>query len=112
MNRARLLSTDCTSGRLAEWGNRYLPAELTGSTLAYLSAMGAFSLTFDPFWAATAAVAGEATGFYGVMLVRQARRRQHTATHLPLLRVLVAALHDLMLEFGRPNFWTPCWCAR
>jgi hypothetical protein len=79
--------------RAFSWVRRYLPAELVATPSALLCAWGVGTWTGSTLAAAIAGAWGESLGFYGLMLVRELRRRGG-------LRALPAVARDLVLEFG------------
>ena len=81
-------------GKAREWLARYAPAEV-GATLGALVAaalVGPFGLAAATAYAGTI---GDGVGFYGVLLVRDLRRRPPGQR-----RRLASTLRGLLLEFG------------
>ena len=81
--------------RLARWTRRYLPPELAGTSAALAAAALAAGLGASV--CAVAATWSEAIAFYAVVTGRELRRRRAQA---PRLRATVAALGDVVSEFG------------
>jgi hypothetical protein len=83
------------TSRAMEWARRYLPAELLGTAATLLGA-GAALVVWQS--AAAGAVAGtwaEGLVFYGVIVARDLQARGR-----PSPSAALAALRDLLLEFG------------
>jgi hypothetical protein len=85
--------------KLAEWGRRYLPAEVVGIICALVGGIVASRMLGNPALTALAGTWGETVGYYATMLVTELRQRGAPAGRIAL-RNVPRAIRDLLLEFS------------
>jgi hypothetical protein len=85
--------------KIRGWVKYYLPAEITGSVFAVLTAIIAFHLTDKHAVSAIAATAGENIGFYGAMAVTEWRIQCFTGRSGVVARIK-RTFGVLLIQFG------------
>jgi len=83
---------------------RYLPAEITGTTAAFIAALVGNHLSGSLVVTAICGTIGENVGYYGYFVVKEIRENYGRHSKLPkLLRAWRTAVHtmrNLVVEFG------------
>lgn len=85
--------------KVREWSTRYLPAEVTGTVVAVVSAVVGWANTGDRAIAAFVGTVGEGIGFYAVIVVGELRRRS-SGGHPVTVRVVSLVFVTMVAEFG------------
>jgi hypothetical protein len=84
------------SRRLRHMLRRYLPAEIIGTVAAVGGAWLAYRLSGSPYAAAWSGSVCETVGYYGAILVEEARRSRDPST----VRAVLVAVPGVIVEFG------------